>query len=196
MKPAFDTKPVRIAARRGSASLPIKRVRFGEKWPPLDRDPADIALVAVRVLTVSGRLRSRMRRTARAAGVEADVVSLLLLFSESNRWLRVIDIAELLGVGRATASRLATRAEAAGLIDKLTNAVDGREVACRLSLAGQNAVTLCLDSLRADARAVLRPSDATWAARAQGLLQPSTRFDLRTQNWGWRAGRRVGMRDE
>jgi DNA-binding MarR family transcriptional regulator len=106
-----------------------------------------------------------------------------------------VDVGELLGVGKATASRLATRAEAAGLIDKLTSSIDGREVACRLSVAGRNAVTFCLDSLRPDAIAVLQPPDCEWIHDAQELLEPSLRFDLRTQNRGWRAGVRAGMPD-
>ena len=192
----FETTPVRFPARRGFASRPIRRATGNETWPPLDRDPHDIAVVAVRLLAANGRLRSMIRRAARRAEVEPDVVGLLLLFSETNGWLRIIDLAELLGVGRATASRLAVRAEAAGLIDKLTNSVDGREVACRLSLAGREAVTNCLELLRPDAIAVLRPPDAMWAGHALELLQPSTKFELRTQNWGWRAGHRAGMPDE
>jgi DNA-binding MarR family transcriptional regulator len=191
----FETTPVRIPARRGKSSFLIRRPRLGNTWPPRDREPVDVALVAARILALSGRLRSRMRRAARDAGVELDVVSLLLLFSEATGWLRIIDVAEQLGVGRATASRLATRAEAAGLIDKLTNSIDGREVVCRLSVKGRSAVTLCLESLRPDAIAVLQPPDPEWIRDAQKLLEPSLRFDLRTQNWGWRAGVRAGMPD-
>ena len=186
----FDTTPVRIPARRGMSSFPIERARLGTKWPPADRDTVDITLVAAEVLAVSGRLRSRLRRTARRAGVEPGVISLLLLFSESNRWLRIMDVAEQLGIGTTTASRLATRAEAAGLIDKLTNSVDGREVACRLSVAGRSALTRCLDSLRPDAIAVFGRADPEWIRAAQQLLQPSQKFDLRTQNFGWRASAR------
>jgi anti-sigma factor RsiW len=61
----FETTPVRIPARRGSSSFPIERARPGVKWPPPDREPVDIALVAARLLSISGRLRNRLRRTAR-----------------------------------------------------------------------------------------------------------------------------------
>jgi DNA-binding MarR family transcriptional regulator len=193
MSQLFETKPVRMPARRGRSSFPIVRSRPGEKWPPPDRESVDIALVAARVLAVSGRLHSRLRRTARRAGVEPGVVQLLLLYSESNRWLRIVDVAELLGIGTTTASRLATRAEAVGLIDKLTSSIDGREVACRLSVAGRSALTRCLESLRPDAIAVLGRADRAWIEAAQQVLEPSSRFDLRTQNWGWRAGVRAGM---
>jgi DNA-binding MarR family transcriptional regulator len=124
---------------------------------------------------------------------EDDLVSLLLLFSESNQVLDVSDIAEQLGVGRATASRLATKAEVAGLIDKVTNSVDRREVRCRLSVAGRTATTRCLGVLRPHAIAVLNRADREWVAAAQTLLLPSVRFDRRIGNFGWRAGVRAGM---
>lgn len=196
MTQLFEHAPVRTAARRGSPSRPIRRSRRAQPWPPADRDPVDAALVAVRLLKVSGRIRSRLRRVARAGGVEPDLLALLLLFAESNRMLRVIDIAELLGVGRASASRLATRAEAADLIDKLTSSIDGREVVCRLSLDGRVAVTRCLDSLRPIAARMLGNPDREWLQGAHDLLEPASRVDLQTRNWGWRAGVRVGMTDE
>jgi DNA-binding MarR family transcriptional regulator len=180
MSQLFETRPVRGRARH-------------EPWPPTGRDPADVALVAARILIIGGRLRSRLHRAARRVGVEPDLVSLLLLFSESNRMLLISDVAEQLGVGRATASRLATRAEAAGLIDKLTSSVDGREVRCRLSVAGRTATTRCLGVLRPHAIAVLHRADREWVVAAQTLLQPSVRFDRRTGNFGWRAGVRAGM---
>jgi DNA-binding MarR family transcriptional regulator len=191
MSPLFDMTPVRVPARRGQASFGIARHR--DPWPPRDRDDTDIALVAASILSASGRLRSRLRRTAREVGAELDVVMLLLLFSEATRWLQIVEVAELLGIDKGTASRLATRAEAAGLIDKLTSAIDGREVACRLSVAGRTAVTACLDLLRPHAIAVLRPTDREWVAEMRELLQPSARLDPSTHNSGWRAGVRTGM---
>jgi DNA-binding MarR family transcriptional regulator len=196
MTQLFDTAPVRTAARRGSPSRPIRRAGLTERWPPAPRDPVDAALVAVRVLEVSGRIRSRLRRAARAGGVEPDLVALLLLFAQSNRSLRVVEIAELLGVGKASASRLARRAEAAGLIDKLTSSIDGREVVCRLSLAGRAAVVGCLDSLRPIATQMLGHPDREWLQRAHELLAPASSVALQTRNWGWRAGVRVGMTDQ
>jgi hypothetical protein len=50
-----------------------------------------------------------LRRTTRELGVDPDVVALLLLFSEATRWLRIVDVAELLGIDNGTASRLAER---------------------------------------------------------------------------------------
>ena len=191
MPPLFDMTPVRAAARRGQTSYRISRHR--NPWPPLDRDDTDIALVAAVILRLGGRLRTGLRRTARAAGVDPDVVALLLLFSEANRWLRIVDVAELLGVDKGTASRLATRAEAAGLIDKRASVIDGREVACGLSAKGRDAVSACLDSLRPHAIDVLSPTNREWIAAARELLQPSERFDPRNPNWGWRAGVRAGM---
>jgi DNA-binding MarR family transcriptional regulator len=191
MVPLFDMTPVRVPARRGQASHRIAHTR--DRWPPPDRDDTDIALVAATILRVSGRLRARLRRTARAVGVEPDVVALLLLFSEATNWLRVVDVAELLGIDKGTASRLATRAETAGLIDKHTSAIDGREVVCRLSIRGRAAVTACLDSLRPHAMEVLRPPDRAWIASVRDLLRPSERLDESPVIGGWRAGVRAGM---
>jgi DNA-binding MarR family transcriptional regulator len=176
---------VRQPAPRGRSSARIARDR--EPWPPADRDPADIAVVAARILTVGGRLRSQIRGVARERGVPPDLVALLLLFAEKRGWLRIIDIADLLGIDKATASRLATRAETAGLIDKLTSSIDHREVACRLSVGGRNAVSAGLDSVRPHAKTVLRPPNAQRNADACALLEPSTRFTADTRNWGWRA---------
>ena len=192
MTQLFETQPVRPTARRGSSSVRIQRSRAAGQWPPPDRDPVDAALVAVGLLRVSGRIRSRLRAAAHAGGVEPRLVALLLLFAESNRTLRVIEITELLGVGRATGSRLATRAEAAGLIDKLTCSIDEREVVCRLSLAGRVAVTRSLDALRPIATEILGYPDREWLQHARELLVPASRVPLKTRNWGWRAGVRAG----
>jgi hypothetical protein len=43
---------------------------------------------------------------------------------------------------------------------------------------------------------VLQPPDDEWVRNALKLLEPSLRFDLQTQTWGWRAGVRAGMPDE
>lgn len=178
---------------RRTSSVPTDLVHLREKWPPPDRENVDIALVAVRILAVSGRLRAALKRAARSSEVQTDLVPLLMLFSESNRRLRIGDIAQQLGVSKATASRLATRAEAVGLIDKTITFIDGREVACRISVAGRLAITRCLDALRPHAVAALRPVDDSWITAALELLEPSTRLERATRNSGWRAGIRAGM---
>ncbi len=134
-----------------------------------------------------------MRRAARGEELAVDVVALLLLFAETRRSLRVLDIAELLGIDKGTASRLASRAEAAGLIDKRAVSIDFRQVSCALSVAGRDAATACLAWLRPHAVAVLGPGDHDWSVAIQTLLEPSTRPDGPKQNVGWRAGIRTGL---
>jgi DNA-binding MarR family transcriptional regulator len=194
MTPPFDVTPVRPPARRGNSSIRIRR--HHEPWPPIDRDPADLALVAARILRVSARLQSRMRRAARKEHVELDVLSLLLLFAETRRSLRVVDIAELLGMDKGTASRLASRADAAGLIDKRAVAIDHRLVACTLSVAGCDAATASLAWLHPHAAAVLRHGDHEWSRAVQTLLEPSTRPQGSNQQLGWRAAIRAGLRTD
>jgi DNA-binding MarR family transcriptional regulator len=160
----------------------------------VDRDPDDLALVAAHVLRVSGRLRSRMRRAAREEHVELDVLTLLLLFAESRQSLRVVDIAELLGIDKGSASRLASRAEAAGLIDKRAIAIDQRLVTCTLSVAGRDAATASLAWLRPHATAVLRQGDHDWSRAVETLLEPSARPGGSKQQLGWRAAMRAGFR--
>jgi DNA-binding MarR family transcriptional regulator len=178
----------------------MPRARNNEPWPQHGRDPADVALVASRLLVTSGRLSSRLRRIARKHRIDLRVVRLLLLFSESNRPLRIGNIAESLGVAHSTASRAATKAHAAGLIDKFGTAVDGREVTVRITPAGRAAITRCLDAMRSDAADVLGlAAAATVHPRGDdfiGLLGPMPYLERSSDNWGWRAGVRAGMPDE
>ena len=150
----------------------MRRAPRDEPWPQPDRDPADVAVVASRLLVASGRLDTRVRSIARDHRVDLQLVRLLLLFAESNRPLRIGNVAELLGVSHATASRAAARAQAAGLVDKFPTAIDGREVTVRITVAGRTAVTRCLDALRSDAATVLGLcSSATVHPRGKDLIQ-------------------------
>jgi len=136
-------------------------------------------LVAVRIAGRRWSPRTRLRRAARRAGVAPDLVSLLLLFTESNRCFRIVDIAECLGVGKSTAVASSPRPMPPALIDKLTQAIDYREVSCRLSAAGRIAATNCLESLRPAAIEVLASSrrrvggGRSRASRAVDALQPA-----------------------
>jgi DNA-binding MarR family transcriptional regulator len=190
MEPPFDTTPVRPPARRGRTSAGVKgRFVLAHR---VSRDEDDIAIVAARMLTIAGRLQSRMRRSASAAQVESDVVALLLVFADLSGALRIVDIADLLGVNKATASRLATKAEVAGLIDKFTTEMDHREVRCRLSAAGDAALSVILEWLRPHATEVFRPDDGEWATSARALLERSKKLDPRGYETGWRAATRLG----
>lgn len=178
----------------------MPRASKDEPWPNRDRDPTDVAVVASRLLVASGRISTRLRSTARRHGVDPQLVRLLLLFTESNRPLRIGNVAELLGVSHATASRAATRAQAAGLVDKFASSIDGREVTVRITVAGRAAVTRCLDVLRSDAAEVLGlRTTATVHPRGNELteLLGAAPYLRRTsENAGWRAGVRAGMPDE
>jgi DNA-binding MarR family transcriptional regulator len=200
MHELFSSEPIRPPARRGERTVPMRRAPATESWPPPDRDPADVAVVAARLLSASGRIGSRLHATAREHQVDPYLLRLLLLFAESNQPLRIGNVAELLAVSHATASRAAKRAQAAGLVDKFASSIDGREVIVRLTHSGRAAVTRCLDALRADAAEVLglgktakiHPRGADLSA----LLGPPPYLRRTSENAGWRAGVRAGMPDE
>ncbi|HEX4493500.1 MAG TPA: MarR family transcriptional regulator [Acidimicrobiia bacterium] len=152
METLFSTAPFRKRPPRGKPLPTIIGRRWRDPWPPPTRDPDDIAVVATRLLATAGRLQTRLRRTARRHGVDPRVFRFLLLFAERTPPLRVTDVAEHMGVSNQTASRIVTLALEAGLVDlRSLNAIDGREVAVRLTVAGRDAVTRCLDAIRADA---------------------------------------------
>lgn len=179
--------------------MPMGRPRKDDIWPRPDGDPADVAVVASRLLVASGRITTRLRSIARTRGVDPLVVRFLLLFAESNRPLRIGNVAELLGVSHTTAGRAATRAQAAGLVDKFASESDGREVIVRITVAGRVAVVRCLDTLRADAaEACGLPRTATIhprGAELMKLLGPPPQHRTTSENSGWRAGVRAGMPD-
>jgi DNA-binding MarR family transcriptional regulator len=178
----------------------MRRAPRDEPWPHPDHDAADVSVIASRMLATSGRLNSRLRSIARRHGVDPQLVRLLLLFAESNRPLRIGNVAESLGVSHATASRTATRAHAAGLIDKFPTAIDGREVTVRITAEGRAAVIRCLDALRSAAADVLGLGAFATVHPRGGevieLLGPRPYLHRTSDNFGWRAGVRAGMPDE
>lgn len=200
MDELFRIEPIRPPAPRGVRTVPMRRPANDDFWPRRDRDAADVAILANRVLVLGTRFDGRLRLVARRNGVDPYIVRLLLLFAESNRPLRIGNVAELLGVSHPTASRAATRAHAAGLVDKFATAIDGREVTVRLSVAGREAVVRCLDALRAEAAELLGlPRTATVHSRGAELaefLGPLPYLHRTSDNAGWRAGVRAGMPDE
>lgn len=154
-------------------------------------------MVATRLLVASGRLTTRLRALAREHSLDPQILRLLLLFAESDRPLRIGNAAEYLGVSHTTASRAATRAHAAGLIDKFATVIDRREVIIRITVDGRAAVTRCLDALRADAAVTLALPGAAAvhprAAELMGLLGPAPCHNYTSDHPGWRAGVRIGM---
>ena len=154
-------------------------------------------MVATRLLVASGRLTTRLRALAREHRLDPQILRLLLLFAESDRPLRIGNAAEYLGVSHTTASRAATRAHAAGLIDKFATVIDRREVIIRITIDGRAAVTRCLDALRADAAVTLDlPCAAAVHPRAGELMDLLGRapcHNYTSEHPGWRAGVRIGM---
>jgi DNA-binding MarR family transcriptional regulator len=200
MNELFDTGPIRPVARRGERTVPMCRTTINDVWPPRDRDPSDVAVIATRVLVASGRFRTRLHATAREHGVDPQIISLLLLFAASKRPLRIGNVADLLGISHTTASRTAQRAQAAGLVDKFSSPVDGREVTIRITMRGRAAVIRCLDALRPHAAAALGLAVTTTvhprATDLTALLGPPPFLERTSENAGWRAGVRIGMTDE
>lgn len=193
MTDLFDSEPRRAGAVRGQPSLPIRGPRFYDPWPPPDRDPADVAVVASRVLATAGRLQTRLRRVARRHGADPLLMRFLLLFAETQGTLRITDVAEHLGVSHPTASRVAERAFTAGLVNKFGSDLDGREVTVRPTVEGRDAVSRCLDAIRRDAGAALHRADAA----VLDLLGPPPRHNTAPGvNTGWRAGVRAGTPTE
>ena len=202
MDELFGIEPIRPRARRGVRTVPMRRPADHDLWPRRDRDPSDVAILANRVLVLGERVfEGRLRVVARRHGVDPYIVRLLLLFAESNRPLRIGNVAELLGVSHPTASRAATRAHAAGLVDKFDyhDSTDERSRS-RLTVAGRAAVVRCLDALRAEAAELLGlPRTATVHSRGAELaelLGPLPYLERTSDNAGWRAGVRAGMPDE
>jgi DNA-binding MarR family transcriptional regulator len=200
MPELFRAQPIRPPAQRGVRSMPMRRPARDDVWPRPTREPGDVAIIASRLLVAAGRLSTRVRTVARRHDVDPQLVRLLLLFAESDRPLRIGNIAEFMGVSHPTASRAATRAHAAGLIDKFATSIDGREVTVRITAEGRAAVSRCLDALRTDASEVFGLTNtATVHPRAHDLcdlLGPAPAHQYTSDNFGWRAGVRVGMRDE
>jgi DNA-binding MarR family transcriptional regulator len=142
-------------------------------------------------------LVTRLRSVAREHGIDPQLIRLLLLFADSNRPLRIGNVAELLGVTHTTAGRVATNAQTAGLVDKFTTIIDGREVVIIITVEGRAAVTSCLQALRAPAARILGVSgETTTHPRGEELIamlgKPPALARTRAHA-GWRAGVRAGM---
>jgi len=152
MDDLFSTTPIRRRPPRGEPLRAMLGQRWHDPWPPADRDPDDVAIAATRLLATAGRMETRLRRVARRHQVDRRVLRFLLLFAESKGTLRITDVADNMGISIQTASRIITRAIEAGLADLLNDeCIDRRTVSVRLTVAGRDATTRCLDALRADA---------------------------------------------
>jgi DNA-binding MarR family transcriptional regulator len=172
------------------------RHRSTDVWPPRDRDPGDVAVLATRLLAASGRVETALSRLARERGVDRYVVRMLLLFTEANRPLRIGNIADRMGVPHSTASRAVSKARAAGLVTKI-HATDGRECDIRLTMRGRAAIERCLTALRPDAAIAFRLGrERTAHPRAAELAELLGAPDhLERSSNGYRAGVVAGFRE-
>jgi DNA-binding MarR family transcriptional regulator len=187
----FDTEPIRRVPKRGARTFPIRCLPADGPWPPRDRDPADIAVFAARILAASGRLRTTIGAIAHDHDVDPLLFRFLLLFAETKAPLRIGNIAELLAVSHSTASRTAHTAHAAGLVDRGASFTDQREVVVTLTPLGRKAVTNCLGALRPAATAVLGSGDGQQIESARKLLGRAPYPASSIENPGWRAWRRA-----
>jgi DNA-binding MarR family transcriptional regulator len=193
MNALFSTEPIRPSVNHGERSVPMRRPRPGEVWPPTGHDPTDPAVVATRLLAVAGRLQTRVHALARTHAVDPYVLRMLLLFAESNCSLRVGNVAELLAVSKSTATRVVNKAQAAGLVDKFPVLDDQREVVIRLSVPGREAATRCLEALRSDAAELLPLATTAPVTELAQLLGPPPGHRRTSQYTGHRVGQRLGM---
>ena len=131
-RPTPSRDDIRPSSRRDQRRLYLldrlsrdaSRVRRGQQPPEV-----------VEALVDATKTGSALRRRLVASGIDPKLARLTLLFY-GRRELRVAEVAWLLGVSPATASRLLDRAERAGLVDKLYHQLDRRGTWARLTTAG------------------------------------------------------------
>jgi len=93
------------------------------------------APAAAQALADAGRTGSALRRALKAREIDPKQARLVLLFYRRDQH-RVSDIAWMLGISVATASRWLDKAERDGLVDKRYNLVDRRGTAATLTRKG------------------------------------------------------------
>src|SRR5260221_4338393 len=132
---------VPIASRRGGQRHHTRR--GGGKLYLLDRISTEASRERhrqqspeiVSALVDAAKTGSALRRKLVAADIDPKLARLVLLFY-GRQELRVADVAWMLGVSPATASRLLDRAERDALVDKLYHQFDRRGTWARLTTSG------------------------------------------------------------
>ena len=121
----------------------------------------------VAALGDAAKTGSALRRRLKAVDIDPKFARLMLLFYGKQEH-RVADVAWMLGVSPATASRLFDRAEQAGLVDKLYHSFDRRGTWARLTRTGvdlRRRVERILEQLRSNER----PRGVVWGIRGVSL---------------------------
>lgn len=117
----------------------------------------------VAVATFRAALRAFLRMTEREArrhGLTPQRYQLMLMIKgapDRSETLTVSDLAERLQIAQSTATELVTRAEAAGLVQRMGSPKDGRVALVRLTPAGERCFAECFEALQ-DGREKLRES--------------------------------------
>ncbi len=117
----------------------------------------------VSALVDAAKTSSALRRKLVAAAIDPKLARLVLLFYRREEH-RVADVAWMLGVSPATASRLLDRAERDGLVDKLYHGFNRRGTWARLTTSGV-ALRARVESTLAGIRSNERPRGVVWGIR-------------------------------
>jgi DNA-binding MarR family transcriptional regulator len=117
----------------------------------------------VSALVDATRTGSALRRKLVAASIDPKLARLVLLFYGRQEH-RVADVAWMLGVSPATASRLLDRAEREGIVDKLYHQFDRRGTWARLTTRGV-ALRCQVEAALAELRSNERPRGVAWGIR-------------------------------
>ena len=121
----------------------------------------------VSALVEAAKTGSALRKKLVAASIDPKLARLVLLFY-GRQELRVSDVAWMLGVSPATASRLLDRAERDALVDKLYHQFDWRGTWARLTTSGV-ALRFRVESALAEVRSNERPRGVVYGIRGVSL---------------------------
>jgi DNA-binding MarR family transcriptional regulator len=124
----------------------------------------------VTALVEAAKSGSALRRKLVAASIDPKLARLVLLFYGRQEH-RVADVAWMLTVSPATASRLLDRAERDGLVDKLYHSFDRRGTWARLTTSGVELrvrVEVALTGVRSNER----PRGVVWGIRGVSSWDP------------------------
>lgn len=121
----------------------------------------------VRALVDAAKTGSALRRKLVAAAIDPKLARLVLLF-HGRQEIRPADVAWMLGVSPATASRWLDRAERDGLVDKLYHQFDRRGTWARLTTSGV-ALRLRVESTLAQVRSNERPRGVVYGIRGVAM---------------------------
>jgi DNA-binding MarR family transcriptional regulator len=151
LQPPSGRRAPRPHSRRGGAKVYLlDRISTKAALERRRQQPPEI----VRALVEAAKTGSALRRKLVAAAIDPKLARLVLLFYGRQEH-RVADVAWMLGVSPATASRWLDRAERDGLVDKLYHQFDRRGTWARLTTSGvalRARVELALAQVRTNER--------------------------------------------